>query len=210
MVFRRRDRRSPWRTLREAVWPRGGWGRAIEYIKHRLRRLPDSPEKIGRGMAAGVLISFTPLYGLHFLGGLALAWALRGNSLAALIGTFVNNFVTLVPITALALGLGYWILGLPMEEGLLESFGHLVAEAGWDLWNNALAPFTARQAEWTGLVDFWRRAFWPYLVGGLAPGLLAAAASYWLTVPLIRAYQSARRKALQEKLARLRRPGGIE
>jgi uncharacterized protein (DUF2062 family) len=69
VVFRRRDRRSPWRAAAEAVYPRGGWRRAIEYIKHRLRRLPDSPEKIGRGMAAGAFISFTPFYGFHFIEG---------------------------------------------------------------------------------------------------------------------------------------------
>ena len=51
----------------EFVWPRGGWGRAFHYVKHRMRRLPDTPEKIARGIFAGIVTAFTPLFGLHFL-----------------------------------------------------------------------------------------------------------------------------------------------
>ena len=202
MVFRRRDRRSPWRAAAEAVYPRGGWRRSIEYIKHRLRRLPDSPEKIGRGMAAGVFISFTPLYGFHFLGGLLIAWAVRGNLIASMIGTFVNNFLTLVPISALAMGLGYWILGGELRPGKVEELGHIFAEAGWDLWHNFWALFTDETMDWAGLGAFFRDVFWPYLVGGLGPGLIVALLSYRVTVPLVRAYQAARRRRLEERLAR--------
>jgi uncharacterized protein (DUF2062 family) len=208
MVFRRRDRRSPWRLAAEAVYPRGGWWRSLEYIKHRLRRLPDSPEKIGRGMAAGVFISFTPLYGLHFIGGLVIARLIRGNLLASMTGTFVNNFLTIVPISAMAVGLGYWMLGMEPEAGLVEGLGHAFGEAGRDLWHNARAVFRPQTMEWSGLWVFFREVFWPYLVGGIVPGLLVALASYLLTVPLVGAYQAARRKALEEKLAqRLKAPG---
>ncbi|TNC46020.1 DUF2062 domain-containing protein [Rubellimicrobium rubrum] len=208
MVFRRRDRRSLWRITAEVVYPRGGYGRAIEYVKHRLRRLPDSPEKIGRGMAAGVFISFTPLYGLHFIGGLLIAKLIRGNLLASMIGTFVNNFLTLVPISAAAVGLGYWILGMRPDEGLVRELGHLFQEAGRDLWHNVWAVFTAERMDWAGLSIFFREAFIPYFVGGVITGLPAAIVSYWLTVPLVRAYQAARRKALEEKLSQLRKPPG--
>ena len=208
MVFRRRDRRSLWRTATEVVYPRGGYGRAIEYIKHRLRRLPDSPEKIGRGMAAGVFISFTPLYGFHFIGGLLIAKLIRGNLLASMIGTFVNNFLTLVPISAAAVGLGYWILGMRLDEGLVRELGHLFQEAGRDLWHNFWATFTAEAMDWAGLSVFFREAFVPYFVGGVITGLPVALLSYLLTVPLVRAYQAARRKALEEKLAQLRKPPG--
>jgi uncharacterized protein (DUF2062 family) len=208
MVFRRRDRRSPWRLVSDAVYPRGGWGRSLEYIKHRLRRLPDSPEKIGRGMAAGVFISFTPFYGFHFLGGLLIAWAIRGNLIASMIGTFVNNFLTLVPISAMAVGLGYWMLGMQPREGMVEGLGHAFGEAWDDLWHNLWAIFGPERMEWAGLQQFFREVFWPYLVGGLVPGLLVALASYWLTVPLVRAYQAARRRALEERLAQRLRPPG--
>lgn len=202
MVFRRRDRRSPWRIAAEAVYPRGGWSRALGYIKHRLRRLPDSPEKIGRGMAAGVFISFTPFYGLHFVGGLLIAWAIRGNLLASMIGTFVNNVVTLVPISAMAIYLGYGLLGREADARLVEGLGHAFGEAWGDLWHNFRAAFGPGTMEWGGLADFFRDVFWPYLVGGVGPGLIAALLSYRVTVPLVRAYQAARRRRLEERLAR--------
>ncbi|MFV0473483.1 MAG: DUF2062 domain-containing protein, partial [Pikeienuella sp.] len=67
MVFKRRDRRSWLRIVGESFWPRGGWGRAALYVQHRIRRLPDKPQRIARGISCGVFVSFTPLYGLHFI-----------------------------------------------------------------------------------------------------------------------------------------------
>ena len=47
---------------------------------------------------------------------------------------------------------------------------------------------------------------WPYLVGGLLPGLVAAIASYYVTRPLVAAYQMRRRSRMlaraHERLAR--------
>ena len=79
MVFRRRDRRPLWRVALEFLWPRGGWGRAAQYVRHRVRRLPDTPEKISRGIWAGVFTAFTPFYGLHFVVAAVLAKLMRGN-----------------------------------------------------------------------------------------------------------------------------------
>lgn len=178
----------------------------MSYVSLRLKRLPDSPETIARGMAAGVFAGFTPFYGLHFVVAWAFARLVRGNVLAAITGTFVNNFVTLVPISALCIGIGYFLMGERPDDGLLEELGHLFAEAGRDLWHNVKAMFTPAVARWDGLADFYDRAFLPYLVGGIAPGLLAAGLSYAATVPLVRAFQNRRRAILAGKLAALRPP----
>ncbi|MCX8509052.1 MAG: DUF2062 domain-containing protein, partial [Rhodobacteraceae bacterium] len=100
MVFRRRDRRPVLRALTELIFPRGGWKRATQYVIHRLRRLPDPPHRIARGIFAGVFISFTPFFGFHFFGAIAIAMVLRGNVLAALLATFFGNPVT-TPLIAL-------------------------------------------------------------------------------------------------------------
>jgi uncharacterized protein (DUF2062 family) len=126
-----------------------------------------------------------------------------------MIGTFINNFVTLVPISAMAVGLGYWMLGMHPREGLVGDLGHAFGEAWDDLWHNLWAIFGPERMEWGGLAQFFREVFWPYLVGGLLPGLLIALVSYWLTVPLVRAYQAARRRALEERLAQRLRPPGV-
>ena len=87
-MFKRRDRRPIWRAIGEFLWPRGGWSRAFQYVQHRLRRLPDSPERIGRGIWAGVFTTFTPFYGLHFIFAAMVAFVMRGNILASMMATF--------------------------------------------------------------------------------------------------------------------------
>ncbi len=66
MVFKRRDRRPWWKIVYETVWPKGGWKRAFYYIKHRVRRLPDPPHRIARGIFAGIFVTFSPFFGMHF------------------------------------------------------------------------------------------------------------------------------------------------
>mgnify|MGYP006888799612 CR=1 FL=1 len=58
MVFKRRDRRSIISILMRFFWPKGGWKRAFHYVNYRLRRLPDSSQKISRGIWAGLFATF--------------------------------------------------------------------------------------------------------------------------------------------------------
>ena len=67
MVFRRRDRRGVGRAVWEGFYPKGGWSRAYLYVKHRVTRLPGTPEEIARGIAVGVFVAVSPFYGLHFV-----------------------------------------------------------------------------------------------------------------------------------------------
>lgn len=214
-MFKRRDRRPIWQTVLDFVYPRGGWARAFGYVKHRLRRLPDTPEKISRGIAAGVFAAFTPFYGLHFVIAILLARIVRGNILAALLGTFAGNPLTYIPIGIASLGTGYWLLGRPFNAALfgLDSqvtddyctLGCQFSNAFTDIVHNFLAMFTIETADWTGLVAFYHEVFVPYLIGGIAPGLLCAFLSYYLFVPIIAVYQKRRRKILQTKLDQLKK-----
>ena len=116
MVFRRRDKRPLMRIIADFFWPRGGWGRAFHYVKHRIRRLPDAPDRIARGIWAGVFASFTPFFGFHFVIAGLLGWIMRGNILAALMSTFFGNPVTFVLIATVSLRIGHWLLGTHFEE----------------------------------------------------------------------------------------------
>lgn len=204
MVFKRRDRRPVWKVVVDFLYPRGGWVRAFEYVKHRVRRLPDTPEKISRGIWAGVFIAFTPFYGLHFILAVILARLMRGNILASLLATFFGNPLTYLPIAATSLWFGHAILGTRPTDGIENSLGGKFSGAWADLWHNLLAAFSDETMEWTGLARFYDQVFLPYLVGGLIPGVVAASVTYSLSVPVIRAYQNRRRKKLQAKLAQLR------
>ena len=204
MVFKRRDRRGVFRILWEVIYPRGGWVRAYEYVKHRLRRLPGTPEAIARGVAAGVFVSFTPLFGMHFVVAALLALVLRGSILAAILGTFFGNPLTYIPIMAMALGTGYFLLGIPPRKGLEENIASKFGHAASDLWHNAVALFTDDRAQWDRLIKFWDDVFFPWLIGGIIPGIIFAVIAYYLSVPLVRVYQNRRKGRLAAKLAEIR------
>lgn len=205
MVFRRRNPLSWWAFFKEGVWPRAGWKRAFEYVKHRLRRLPDSPEKIGRGMFAGAFVAFLPIPGLQFIAGWVLASVMRGNILASLLATFLSNPITTPFMAVLSVRLGYWMLDI--QEPLRNlRIGHAFSAAGGEIWHNIGAIFTPERAHWSELIEFWNTIYWPYFVGSIGPSVVISLALYYLTVPLVRAYQNARRKRLQAKLATLKGP----
>lgn len=201
-MFKRRKPLSYAQMWTEMFYPRSGWKRASKYVLHRLRRLPDQPHRVARGWACGIFISFTPFFGFHFMGAAALAWIIRGNILAALLGTFVGNPLTTPFIALTSVGLGRWMLGV---EGKFTP--HLIyqefSRAGTELWNNLLAPLSAeREAHWDQLLQFNEQIFTPYLVGGILPGLAVAVLAHYLTVPLIRAYHRRREKQMAERIAR--------
>ncbi|MDQ2090738.1 DUF2062 domain-containing protein [Marimonas arenosa] len=201
MVFKRRDKRPIWKIVVELFYPRGGWLRAAQYVRHRLHRLPDPPHKISRGIWAGVFTTFTPFYGLHFVIAAILAFVMQGNIIAALLATFFGNPLTYLPIGIICLKTGHWLLGTEFDpEHVERSLGSKFADAGSDLWHNITTTFSGGQPDWEGLSVFYDEVFFPYLIGGLIPGIIAATVSYYLAVPLIQAYQHRRKGRIRAKL----------
>lgn len=205
MVFKRRDKLTPQQWLAQALWPKRGWGRAVQYMKHRLHRLPDTPHKIARGVFAGVFTVFTPFFGLHFIIAALLAKLMRGNVIAALLATFVGNPLTYVPIGVISLKMGHFLLGTRFDPHHERSFIGKFFDAADDFWRNFLALFTDRDSNWDAVIRFLHEIFFPYLVGGIIPGLIAGLAAYYITLPMITAYQARRRGKLKAKLEELRR-----
>lgn len=202
-MFKRRDRKPLWQSLWHLVWPKGGWVRAFEYVKHRLRRLPDTPEKIARGISAGVFTSFTPFFGMHFIMAWLFARTLRGNVPAALLGTFFGNPLTYVPIAVSSLTMGHFLLGTRPDRTVHVTLMGKFSGAGSDLWHNFLAMFTDAKADWHALSIFFDDVFLPFAVGSIIPGLLTAVVMYYVTLPVIRVYQNSRRKRLKSRLKQL-------
>lgn len=206
MVFKRRDKRSAFTFLFGTLWPKGGWPRAFQYVKHRLRRLPDTPERIARGIAAGVFATFTPLYGLHFIVAVVIARISNGNILASLLGTFFGNPLTYFPIGAISIKTGNFILGNQtdnLENG--RSFVGKFVDAGRDLQTNIWSVFSGKPVDWSNVFLFYDEVFFPFLIGGILPGVVISTIAYFLTVPIIRAYQKRRKGALREKLLSLKK-----
>ena len=192
--------------LREQVYPRSGFKRAIRYVVYRMRRLPDQPHRIGRGVAAGTFISFTPLHGFHFLAAAGIAWVIGGNILAALLATFVGNPITFPFIAYAATWLGREILG---THGVLSPkmiFGEF-ADATAQLWHNLGAIFGPTEAHWDQLGSFFNDVFLPYLVGGVILGTIAGVIAHYMTVPVIRAYHRRRARKLAQRIEKIRSEG---
>lgn len=201
MVFKRRDNRSVWAWLREMIYPRGGFWRATRYVMHRMARLPDHPHRIARGVFAGSLIGFLPLPGLQFLGAWGAARLIRGNVLAALLATFNSNPITTPFFAVGAITLGHWMVGVdtPLSS---EAIGAAFANAGSDIWRNFMAIFNDDTAHWDGLLQFWKQIYWPYFIGAMGPGVILSLVFYYITIPLVGAYQKARAAKSKERSER--------
>src|ERR1019366_6778017 len=80
-----------------------------EGFKHRFLHMlgSDSPaEVVAASFAIGVAISFTPLFGLHWIIALLLAFILRLNKVDVLLGTLVVNPLTVPAVAAVAIPIG--------------------------------------------------------------------------------------------------------
>ena len=108
-MFGRRNKVSWDKRLREFVWPRSGWRRSTEYLRHRVFRLPGTPYAIAAGFACGAAVSFTPFVGFHFVLAALLAWLLRASIVASAVGTAVGNPWTFPFIWVWIYELGTWM-----------------------------------------------------------------------------------------------------
>jgi len=77
------------------------WRDKVKAILH----LNDNPHRIAAAFSLGVFISCSPFIGLHFISAFFLAWVLRLNPVAVILGTLFNNPWTMAPI----FGAGFWI-----------------------------------------------------------------------------------------------------
>ena len=134
-----------------------------------MTRLSGTPHSIAAGVACGVAISFTPFIGFHLLGRFSCGSLVRGNYVAAAVGTLVGNPWTLPFIWVATYKLGHVLLGT--RAARLEQVQN------WD-W----PPSSPRR----------EAVFWPMVVGGIPLAVVAGLATYFPLVRMIAAYQEAR------------------
>jgi uncharacterized protein (DUF2062 family) len=143
--------------------------RTVKNFLRRLLALDDTPERIALAFAVGVFLAFSPLLGLHTLLGVAVAFLFRLNRVAVLLGVFVNNPWTLVPIYTAGTYLGGMFLGFPASSGL--------PDFGWrQLW---------KARYWVELAGQWRLLL-PLVLGSSILAVLLALLSYPLALYVIK------------------------
>jgi uncharacterized protein (DUF2062 family) len=185
VIFKRRKTLGPLGRVRAALQPRKSWRRGFTYVGRRVQRLPDTPHRIALGFACGAMASFTPLFTLHILVAVAAAALVRGNLIAAALGTAIGNPITFPVIAGVSLSLGAWITGAGEKVS-----GFNIASV------------------FTDLGAFLDVVFVPYLLGGALPGLIASVACYCLMRPVVAVYQNRRRNKLM-KAAKARVHAGL-
>ncbi len=65
--------------------------RVIRLIKMKIFRIKDFPESVAIGLAWGVSVSFTPLLGFHLIICYCGTFLMRGNLIAATVGSVIGN-----------------------------------------------------------------------------------------------------------------------
>ena len=65
--------------------------RIIKLQKYKITKIKDFPESIAVGVAWGVAVSFTPLLGFHLIICYLGTWLMKGNLIAATVGTIIGN-----------------------------------------------------------------------------------------------------------------------
>ncbi len=107
---------SDWRSL---IYP----GALRRRVLRQLVRLRDGPHTVALGFATGIFASFTPFIGFHFIIAGLIAWALRANILAALLGTVAGNPLTFPLIWSAAWYTGSLMTSArAMPEGIGDIF----------------------------------------------------------------------------------------
>ncbi len=202
-MFKRRTPKTYFQIFREAIYPRGGWLRAANYVMHRIKRTPDTPHRISMGVAAGVFVTYSPFFGLHFILAAILAFILRGNVLVSLAATFYGNPLTFPIIGIVSHQMGLFMLGrLPSETRWPEVRDGLVDFVAIP-WRNFKAMFTKAEVNWNGFGEAIDLVIFPYLVGGIIPGFISAIVAYAISKPLVRAYQNRRKGRITARLKQI-------
>ncbi len=182
-MFKRRNQKPLGDKILGFLWPAIGWRRAWAYTMHRLARLPGSAYSIACGFACGAALSFTPFVGLHFVLAGILAWTLRANIIASIIGTAVGNPWTFPFIWTWLYQTGTWMVSGPGLEtaakpDFSEIFGHMLqASVSWDV---------------AYLLETAAPVFWPMFVSGLPTAFVVWWVIYLPLKYTIQGYQDRR------------------
>ena len=138
--------------------------RFLSYYKLRLARLPASSYAVSSGFACGSMVSFTPLLGLHFILAVVFAFLIRGNFIAALIGTAVGNPVT-----------------FPFIWGLIYKVGTFVTSIKHINSSNNI--------NFEMIINQTYEIFFPMLVGGIVIAPLVWVITYFIIYSFISSYK---------------------
>ncbi len=104
----------------------------LKYLFLCLGKHEGSPAKRARGIAVGVFCGCFPFFGFQSLMGVCLAGIVRGNYLLAVLGTWISNPITYLPLYWLNYKVGTIFLGQGTD---FNNFSELTQG---EIWNEGL------------------------------------------------------------------------
>ena len=105
--------------------------RFIRLLKMKIYRIRDFPESVAIGLAWGTAVSFTPLLGFHLIICYLGTISMRGNLVAATVGSVIGNPWTFPFFFYVAYKLGVNVIYSPLDQYdfrinfLIENFSSL-------------------------------------------------------------------------------------
>lgn len=176
---------SPIRSRLSGLW---------HHLLDRLEELSGTPQSIAAGFACGVAVSFTPFLGFHCILAAAMAWFIRGNVLAAAIGTVAGNPWTFPFIWISVLYTGRLILGGAYEQSAQVDFLHFFEKSTHALLSFDFSAF---------LTDIWP-VLWPMIIGCIPFVLVVWFITYYLLKAALSKFGTKKLQKLENKADKLR------
>lgn len=173
-MFSRRVPKPASLKIRDMIWPRMGWRRALKFRARQLMRISGSPHAVAAGAAAGMFAAFSPLFGFHYLIAASLALVMGGSVLASAVVTTLANPVTLPLFWAVSYEVGRFFVSAPQDF----SARALIEQHSW----SALEPFLE-----------------PLMVGSVLVGAVLGVGMYFLVRTIV-AHQRSVRLASHKRL----------
>lgn len=137
----------------------------------KLLHTHDTPDRTAKAFALGVFFGFSPFLGLHTLLALLLAFILRLNRVAVLIGVYSNLPWILPAYYTLATVAGAALIRADVPPGLLGQLRETVTGAAWGevrLLATMLAPLA-----------------WSFLIGSTLAATALALIAYRVSLAMI-------------------------
>jgi len=139
-----------------------------------LLHIDDTPERTAAAYALGIFFGFSPFLGLHTILGITLAFVLRLNRVAVLLGVYSNLPWIIGPYYTIATMGGAVMTRTPLPAGFRER----LAEA-------SQLSFTD-PALWKHIGSILEPLLWPYACGSSVGAILIAAVAYPVALAFVR------------------------
>lgn len=157
----------------------------VRELVGKLFSLKDTPHAIAGGVAIGMFMGFTPLFGLKTALSFGCAWLLRCSPVAALIAVSLHDIITpLWPVLLITYyKLGSWILHSGQPPAAVDPH-HFH-------WTAFLKASTYTNFDW----EQFQSITLPTLIGSVPFSVAGAVVAYFLTLVIVRRSQARRASA---------------